>query len=251
MHIRRVFAALLCSLAALAATPALALAQNPPPPPPRQEGTAELAFVGTTGNTSTSTFSAGGEFIARPDGWLIRNRALMIRGVSSGTVIAESFLYGFRAERAINARVSAFGEFGYFQDEPAGIRHRNGVTGGLAFSLVKSARHTLGADAGVGYLNEKRVAGADISSAIWSGGTLYKIKLSDTADITDEIRLLGLFDNGDDWRASHAIALTAKLTTLLSLKVSNVIRFANVPPPGFKQTDTVTAVALVASFKKQ
>jgi hypothetical protein len=30
-----------------------------------------------------------------------------------------------------------------------------------------------------------------------------------------------------------------------------VIRFANLPPPGFRQTDTSTAVALVASFKRQ
>jgi len=47
----------------------------------------------------------------------------------------------------------------------------------------------------------------------------------------------------------HTIAVTAKLTTLLSLKVSNAVRFSNFPAPGFKKTDTVTAVALVAGFK--
>ena len=42
--------------------------------------------------------------------------------------------------------------------------------------------------------------------------------------------------------------LLTGLTGLLSLKVSHNIRFANQPPPGFENTDTVMAVALVAKF---
>jgi putative salt-induced outer membrane protein YdiY len=41
------------------------------------------------------------------------------------------------------------------------------------------------------------------------------------------------------------------LTSIVSLKVSNAVRFSNFPAPGFKRTDTVTSVALVASFKRQ
>ncbi len=43
-------------------------------------------------------------------------------------------------------------------------------------------------------------------------------------------------------------AVTARLTTLFSLKVSNTIRYAHAPVPGFKDTDTNTSVALVAKF---
>jgi hypothetical protein len=42
--------------------------------------------------------------------------------------------------------------------------------------------------------------------------------------------------------------VSAKLTTIFSLKVSNTIRFVNQPVPGFLKTDTVTAIALVAKF---
>jgi putative salt-induced outer membrane protein YdiY len=146
--------------------------------------------------------------------------------------------------------VSVFGDYGYFRDEPAGITRRNGVTAGLSVTLAEQARHSLTADVGAGVLNEARVIGADISSATWSGGALYKLKLSDTADLTDDVRLLGLFDDADDWRATHAIAVTARLTSLLSLKAANVVRYAHVPPPGFKRTDTMTTIALVASFER-
>jgi putative salt-induced outer membrane protein len=248
-HVRAAHSTLLIAALALLAMPPALEAQTPPPP--RQKGTAELAFVGTTGNTSTSTLSAGAEHIIRPEGWLVRNRVSFIRGRVNGVVTAQSFLYAVRVEREMTERLSAIGDYGYFRDEPAGVSSRNAVTGGLAFKIATGPTHTFTVDGGLGYLNEQRVAGAEVSSAAYTGGALYKLKLSDTADLTDEMRLHGTFDDADDWRGAHTIALTARLTTLLSLSVSNVVRYANFPPPGFKRTDTTTAVALVASFKRQ
>ena len=46
---------------------------------------------------------------------------------------------------------------------------------------------------------------------------------------------------------ANAVALTAKVSTIFSLKVSNTIRYLNLPVAGFKNTDAVTAVALVAT----
>jgi len=51
-----------------------------------------------------------------------------------------------------------------------------------------------------------------------------------------------------DWRYANTLALTAKVTTLFSLKVSNTIRYVNLPVVGFTSTDAVTAIALVAKF---
>src|SRR6187399_395642 len=109
---------ILLSLAILTLAPVAAFAQAPaPPPPPKQEGSAQVSFVGTTGNTSTSTFSAGGEYIYRPDKWLFKDRLLFINNQTDGVTSANSLLYAMRAERMLNARTSAFGEYRYFQDE--------------------------------------------------------------------------------------------------------------------------------------
>ena len=74
---------------------AQAAPQQPPPPPPRQEGTAEVAFVGTSGNSETSTFSVGGEHIYRPPQWMIRNRARLIRTETENELAADSLLYAY------------------------------------------------------------------------------------------------------------------------------------------------------------
>lgn len=242
-------AALLSVLLTL--TPAIAAAQAPAPPPPRQEGTAELAFVGTTGNASTNTFSVGAEHIARPAPWLIKNRFAYLRNEAEEILTAESILYLFRAERPVSARISAFGEYAYFADEFAGIDHRNSVGGGLSFKLVDRPAHRLTADTSLGYLNEQRLTGADISSATYGFGSTYRWTISETATLDDEARFTGPFEDADNWRFAHIISVTARLTQLLSLKVSNTIRHQHLPPPGFKSTDTATSIALVAKFSRQ
>lgn len=239
-------------LAAAVLAPESVFAQAPPtPPPPKQELSAQAAFVGTTGNSKETTLSAGADYIARLDVWTLKDRFAVIRGETDSILTSESWLFGMRVERPLNARVAVFGEYAYFRDTFAGIDNRNGVTGGLMFTLVKDARHTLTADAGIGYLNEQRLAGADVSSGTYSGGAAYALKLSDNAEITDEFRFLGVFDNSDDWRVSNTVAVTAKLTSVFSLKFSNTVRHLNFPPTGFISTDTVTSVALVMSLKSK
>lgn len=220
----------------------------PPPPPPKHEGTAEFAFVGTSGNASTQTIGLNGTFIMRPERWVITNRAAFVRNESDSELTAESFGYLFRSERALSPRLSAFGEYAYFRDEFAGVRHRNSLVGGLSYKLVDLPRHLFFTDAGLGYINEKRLTGPDVSSATWSLGAGYKWKISATAEFTDDLRMTGVFADSSDWRLLQAAAVTAQLTKTFSLRLSNTIRYAHEPVPGFKNTDTNTSAALVAKF---
>ena len=248
---RAVLVAFTLTIVAPAAAQAQAAAPQAPPPPPRQEGTAQLAFVGTTGNSSTMTLSAGGDHTYRPVKWVLRNRALFVRSEATDVVTAESFLYLFRADRELTKRVSAFGSFGFLRDKPAGVSSHEDVNGGIAFKVIDVTRVQFTVDGGLGYMSENRLAGDDIHSATATFGSLFKAKLSATTDLTDELRFLQTFDDATDWRLGHIVSLTVKMSDIFSLKVSNQVRFANLPPPGFKKTDTTTAIALVAGFKKQ
>ena len=236
-------------LVLLLCSPSLAAAQAPPPPP-RYETTAEFAFVGVTGNASTTTVGLGYETVFRPSTWLFRHRLSFVRNDAEGVRTAQALLYTPRVEKTLNARLSAFTEYAYFRDRFAGVANRNSVNAGLAAKVVNTARHTLTADVGAGYLNEDRLTGADVSSATYSTGSAYRLKLSDTAEISDRLGLVGTFDDASDWRLDHVIAVTAKLTSVLSLKVSNAVRYSHSPAPGFKRTDTTTSIAFVAGFSR-
>jgi putative salt-induced outer membrane protein len=238
----------LAFLTLLSPAPAFAQAPADPPPPPRREGTAEFAFVGTTGNASTQTIGLGGDVIYRPPQWTLRNRAAFVRSKADSELRAKSLLYVSRAERALTTRLGAFGEYGYFRDRFAGVGHRNALMGGLSYKLVNLVAHQLSVDGGFGYLNERRLVGDNVSSATYGAGATYRWKLSDTAQVSDDARFTGTFADGDDWRLVQAAAVTARLTTLFSLKVANAIGYVHRPVPGFKSTDTSTSIALVAKF---
>ena len=255
VHFGRRCVASLCLLAALLCLPSFALAQAaaPPPPPPLREGSVDFSLLVTTGNASTNTVGLGGNIIYRPGPWVIENRAAFVRTETDDIVNAERFLYLFRAARTITPRLSAYGEYGFFRDPPAGVEHRNTVIGGLDYLLVDVAPHRLNAFGGLGYANEHRTSlvpppPEDISTAILNAGWKYKLTLSENADFTDDFRYETSLSDSDDWRIAHVAAVSAKLTTLLSLKASATLRYVNFPPTGLKKTDTTTSIALVAKF---
>ena len=249
MNSRRVgVAATFVALIVFSVLPRAALAQTGPPPPPEKEGAAEFAFVGTTGNSSTQTIGLGGEFIYRPAPWESRIKLSYVRNEAEDQLRAQAFVLTLRAQRPIQPRLAGYGQYGYQRDRFAGILNRNALEVGLAYTWLQETPHRLIVDAGVGYANEQRLIGNNLSTATLGGGALYILKISDTSELTEDGHLVFSLAQGSDWRYANAVALTAKVSTIFSLKLSNTIRYLNAPVVGFKNTDAVTAVALVAKF---
>ncbi len=244
--VRAIQAALLYSFLAV---PAYAQTPAPAqPPPPLREGSAEFAFVGTSGNSDTQTIGAGGEFIYRPAPWELKTTVKYVRNESEDELKAQSFLAVFRAQRSLTPKLAAYGQYGYQRDRFAGILNRNAVEGGLAYTWVDRDPHKLVVDAGLGYAHEGRLTGEDLSTATLATGAAYRLKFSENSELTEDGRFVFSLSDGDDWRFANLVAVTAKMTTIFSLKVSNGIRYVNAPVIGFDSTDIITAVALVAKF---
>jgi len=222
--------------------------QAAPPPPPVREGKAEFAFVATSGNSSTQSIGAAGDVTYRPPAWVLNGKVIFVRNEANDLVSARSLATLGRAARVLTPRLQAFGQHQYLRDLFSGIAHRNSLDGGLSYLVLGTAKNTLFADGGIGYLREQRLLAADLSTATGLAGLRYKLALSSTADFTDDLLTTMDFAEAGTWRLAQAAALTARLATALSLKVSNQIRFVNVPVPGFERTDTITSTALVVSF---
>jgi putative salt-induced outer membrane protein len=171
-----------------------------------------------------------------------------VRNRSEDELKAEAFTASFRAGRPIAERVSVFGQYGFLHDEFAGIESRNTVDGGITYTIAGPKPHLLEVDAGLGYAHEARVLGDDISTAQALFRARYKWFLSETAEFSDDVAVNFSLSDSSDWRSSNTAALTAKVTTVFSLKVSNTVRFVNAPAEGFEDVDTITSIALVAKF---
>lgn len=236
------------ALPAIAAAQPPAPAPAPAPPPPLREGSAEFAFVGTGGNSSTQTIGAGGEVIYRPDPWEAKLKLNYVRNKAAGELTAQSFVLALRAQRPIRPRLSGYGQYGYQRDRFAGILNRNAIEGGVVYSVIDEAPQKLSVDGGLGYARESRLTGKDLSTATLGTGANYSLKIADTSELTEDGHLVFSLSQGSDWRYTNTAALAAKVSTLWSLKLSNTIRYLNFPAPGFKNTDVLTAIALIAKF---
>jgi putative salt-induced outer membrane protein len=245
--IRRSVIGLVMAVGLAMAGKAAAQTAAAPPPPPAREGSAEFALVATSGNTSTRTIGLAGDITFRSSKWAYVTRAGYVQNQVQGVLAARSFLTTFRASREVSKTTSLFGQMAYLHDRFSGIENRAVVEGGVSGKWEKG-RQSFSADVAAGYANEQRTIGGDLSTGVGGAGFKYVVKLSENSDFTDEFRYTQSFSTGDDYRLNQLAALTAKVNTLFSLKISNLIRYVNAPVTGFKTTDSTTAMALVAKF---
>jgi putative salt-induced outer membrane protein YdiY len=223
-------------------------APAPPPPPPPHEGSANFAFVGTTGNTSTETLGLGAEFIDRPAPAEARFKVGYIRDLSHGDLTAESFTTFARIQRPVKKKLSVYGQYTYLHDRFAGIDSRNVIEAGLSYAAIGTAVQKLVFDGGLGYNHESRVNGDTISTATFGTGGLYIVNLSKTSDFSEDGHFVFSLTDGANWHYDNVAAVTAKITNVFSMKLSNTVHYINLPVPGFKKTNTITAIALVVKF---
>jgi putative salt-induced outer membrane protein YdiY len=221
----------------------------PPEPPPRVEASAQFAFLDTRGNASTQSLGAGGEAIWRPAPWTYAAKAVFAQLESEDELSARSFAALFRASRALNARLSIYGQYDFLRDVFAGVEQRHITEAGVSYLVLETARHRLRADAGLGYLYER---GPDehFDSITLSPAAAYRFAISETSEFTYTPRFLLTLADGEAWKFGQEAALAVAINTFLSLKLAHTVRYSNAPPLGFDTTDTIMAISLVAKMKR-
>jgi putative salt-induced outer membrane protein YdiY len=225
------------------------------------QGSSELSFVSTTGNSTTQSIGAQGELFyrPRPTPWVFQTKVAFVRLTSNGDVKAKSLAVLFRGIRDLSPRLSTFGQYDYLRNLFAGVRHRNTLTSGVAYKAAVTKRQTLTLRAGFGAAIEQRLidrtdtSGAPTEASMVTRGTAtedmsYALKLSATSDVTDDLHVEESVADAGDWRFNNQLALTTRIVSIVSLKVSNVVRYVNEPVPTFERTDTVTSVSFVVKF---
>ena len=235
----------LAATAASAQTPA-APAKEPPPLWDVQVG---ASFIGTSGNSDTS--SVGADFAANRRGlvWQIESTATAIRTTDDDVTTAERYLGAIRVKRSLNDRMSlSIGEKAE-RDRLSGIDFRSIFDGSLGWKLVHSPTWTLDGITGVGWNHESRTDGDELDSPVGVLQLLSRIPVGGSGDTTQRYTFYPDFKDSSAFRQEAEVTLQATLISRFAVKFGYLYRYTNDPVPGFKKTDQTETVAIVIRWK--
>lgn len=218
------------------------------PPPPRWERTGELSLVATGGNTDTQTLGAGAGLIWRPGVWTTRARAVYVRSATNDALSAESLLAELRQGRKLTPRAEIFARAEYLVDRFAGINDRLTVDAGFGWRFIDRAPHTLNLDGSFGATHESRLTGRDLTFAAATATAVYRWQISRQSTFNEQATISVDVEEPANWRLQNGVNLTVAMSRLLSVRLSHELKRVSRPVPGFRRTDTVLSVALVARF---
>ena len=228
-------------------------AQAPPDPPkeppPLWDVQVGASFVGTSGNSDTS--SLGGDFAAHPPGlvWKIDSTATAVRTSDRGTTTAERYLEMLRGQRMLTPIVGVSAGERLESDRFSGIDFRSIIDAGLSWALVRHTEWTLDGVTGIAWNHESRTIGPDLDDPVGLLQLMSRIPFGGSGDTTQRVTYYPDFRTSSAYRTEVELTAQAAMNAHLALKIGYLLRYSNAPVPGFEKTDHTTTASVVLRWK--
>lgn len=236
------FLLILCASAAFAQTP-------PKEPPPLWDAQVGASFVGTSGNSQTS--STGADFAAHRRGevWKIDATATAVRTSDQGVDTAERYLGMVRGQRMLTSKIGVSAGERLEHDTFAGIDLRSILDAGLSWSLVKRTDWILDGVTGLAWNHESRTLGPNLNDPVGLLQLLSRIPFGAAGDTTQRVTFYPDFSTSSAYRSEVELTAQAAMNAHLALKIGYLFRYSNEPVPGFKKSDNTTTASVVLRWK--
>ena len=251
------------------------------------KATAELSYVVTGGNASTSAFSFGGTLSRKwaSDALTIKTFALKsnattITRTAQGTetdytvieqrtsrLVAENYLVSALFDHRLSKKAVLQLGLGWDRNRFAGLASRLVLSAGAGYAWVETKRTTFKTDAALTYTLRKYFDLSATSFAGFRGIAAFEQKILETSSFTSQFVFDENLKRTVDWRYDWTNSIAASISKALALKTSLRILYAHLPadayvplfdlgglPPGLnvpvplKRFDTFFTTSLVINF---
>lgn len=215
----------------------------------------EFGMIFTTGNTETTSVSAGLNAKQELQSW---SNEYLIKGLykqdqvtnADGEDVDQTSAQKFFASAQGNYKLEnpdhrIFVFSSYEDDRFSNFKYQATVAAGWNQKVWEDDKSSFDYSIGPGYSFAETQAGEDNDSAILRGAFNYTWKISDTSKFTQS---LSTEIGSDNTKSRAESALTAKISGSLSMKLSLKLDHNTDVAEGVDKLDTETAVTLVYSF---
>lgn len=214
----------------------------------------ELGFIFTTGNTETTSASAGISAHQELERWsndyviegLYKEETVEIEGEEVERTSAQKFFASAQGNYKLNnPDHRLFGFASYEDDRLSSYNYQGTVAAGWNQKLYQTKTQSFEYSVGPGYAFRETQEGEQLNGLIVRASAAYGWRISETAKFTQTVST----EVGSDNTKSRAeSALTATISGNLSMKLSIKLDHNTNVEPGIEKLDTETAVTLVYNF---
>jgi putative salt-induced outer membrane protein YdiY len=223
-----------------------AAAQKPPPAWDIQFG---ASFVGTSGNSDTSTVGGDFAYHNRAPAWQIESTANAVRTSDHGELTAEQYVATFRTKRKIEDGLGFSSGVRAERDQLSGIAVRTIVDGGLSWAMVERPRWSLDTLTSLAWNHEERLIGPNRDDPVGTLQLVNKIALGADGNTTQRITIYPDLQQASRYRGEAEVTAQASMNSWLALKFGYLLRYSNSPVPGFGKTDNTTTASVLFHWK--
>ena len=227
--------------------------EPPPPPPPVWFGTLNFSFLSTSGNTDTTSIGGAAEVNYNPKPWLFTLKGAYLYSATDGLATARATTLALRGSRDLTERPHVFVGAGYLKNTFSGINNLYGIDGGAGYKLFDGptavpeasrpawagrARRTSSATSSCPPAATPTPRGAEPTSGSSPSRRPSPTTSGSSLDLDDTA----------NWFITNKAAITADISSIFALQASWTLLYRNQPVATFSNTDTATAVGIVAKF---
>jgi len=235
--------------------------------------TAELGYVVTGGNTSTSTFSLGTTFIRKWDKDALIFKTFILRGnaatttktavgtetdyvveeTRTSTLVAENYLLSGQYDHNLAKKVVLQVGLSWDRNRFAGVESRGLLTAGTGYAWVDTKKTHFKMDAGLTYTLRKYIGVPATSFAGFRGIAGFDQKILDNSLFASQFIFDDNLKKPVDWRYDWTSSVSAAISKGLALKASVRLLYAhlpaNQPVPLFDPDGTNTGLTVPVPLK--
>jgi putative salt-induced outer membrane protein len=212
--------------------------------------TVDLGLVNAAGNTRVTTLNGAENVKFKPAGshWQFEEQVNTVYGRNQDSVTAEQVKVMGRADYTILAIVHVFAGGTYERNRFAGVGRRFEEIAGVALRPIDRPRDLLNVEIGSAVTQQRSTVAVTDNFVAMRVAASYKHKFTETVYAQQSVETLPNVDDLNDTRVNSETVLVAPLSSKMALRLSYVVRFDNVPEPGFQKTDRIFSSGLQVSF---
>lgn len=226
------------------------------------DGTGELGFVSSSGNSRSDSVNARLGLKYEDGDWRHSLSLSGLRQRGETTVLvdpgdpdsserimqttANRYEIGAQAGRKLNERNALYASMRYENDDFAPYDYQAIISTGWAHTAIDSERTTLTLEGGPGYKRTREALTGDTEGAFIGRGKLdYTTRLTDTTSLVDTL----LVEAGsDNTFIQNDFGVRVAISSQMALKAGLQLRHNTDVPAGRSRTDRMTTLNLVYDF---